>query len=231
MANEKVTYGFKVDAERKEDLQKKINESGMSPEEFILSAVTSYEKSRAKLSIASDIEIKQVDEHLTRVSEIFTALCKSRKDAMTSHVEDVSFYKGIVEQQKAQILDAKTEAEEIVQEVRATAKESVKTAEEHAGIANKALLDTRKELAIVLDQTAMQADLISEYKSKNDTLTGIIAKNQSVINQAEELQADYTTYKTTVTEQMQILRQTLTQAELEAQKVKEDMKHQAKKHQ
>jgi len=220
-----------MDSERKENLQRKIVESGMSAEEFILQAFEALEQSKIKASVSSDIEIKQVDEHLVRVSEMFVALCKSRKDAIASHEETANFYKDIVEQQKAQILDAKNEAEETVEEIRVAAKEAVEKAEEQTKFSNKNLIDTQKELARISEQVATQAQLIIEYKIKNENLSGIIVKNQAIIDQTEKIQADYIAYKVTTAEQIVVLNQAIADAENEVQRTSREIKGQSQKHQ
>lgn len=120
---------------------------------------------------------------------------------------------------------------ETIQEVRSVAKEATEKAEEQVKVSNKVLADIQKELATALDQTAMQAELIIEYKSKNETLSGIIVKNQAIIDQTEKIQADYTAYKATTVEQFATLNQTLTDAKNEVQRVSKAIEGQSQNHQ
>lgn len=132
--SEIVTYSVKIDAEQRDLLQKKITESEMTAGTFLSAMLTNYEATQSRESLSDVMELKQLQNHLARIEEIYISLAKSRKDAEENQDHIVADLKEQLIAVKANLVDtqaiAKAEVESITKQLKELQKQAAKQREE-----------------------------------------------------------------------------------------------------
>lgn len=133
--SEIVTYSVKIDAEQRDLLQKKITESEMTAGSFLATMLTNYEATQTRESLSDIRELKQLQNHVARIEEIYISLAKSRKDAEESQDHIVADLKEQLAIAKANLLDtqtaAKAEVETITTQLKELESQTAKQREAH----------------------------------------------------------------------------------------------------
>jgi hypothetical protein len=115
--SEIVTYSLKIDAEQRDLLQKKITESTMTAGSFLSAMLTNYEATQNRESLSDIRELHQLQQHITRIEEIYIGLAKSRRDAEESQDHIVLELKEQLLLAKANLVDVQAKAKEEVESV------------------------------------------------------------------------------------------------------------------
>lgn len=133
--SEIVTYSVKIDAEQRDLLQKKITESEMTAGTFLSAMLTNYEATQSRESLSDIMELKQLQNHLARIEEIYISLAKSRKDAEENQDHIVADLKEQLIAAKANLVDtqaiAKAEVESITKQLKELQKQIAKQREDY----------------------------------------------------------------------------------------------------
>ncbi len=233
---EKITFGAKVETELNTEIKARIAELGLTGEEYILQSYQAFERSKRKSAVENDIEIKQVEDLLIRVNEVFVGLCKSRQDVVNSK-------NGLIDNHLIEIEEIKTVATEEakkllgeIEEIKTTSSEKVKAAEvsrnetteqmkiltadfkKQTENLTKTISDLQKELDTTKSQVATQNEFITELKLQKEQLANTIAQSQNKIEQAEKIKTEFEDFKNHSSEKITELNQVIMDSKIEVQK-------------
>lgn len=233
---EKVAFGFKVEPDISTEIKAKIAELGLSGEEYILQSFAAFERNRKASTIENNGEIKQVEDLLLRVGEIFVGVCKSRQDTTKSKESLIDTHLNEIEELKVSFSEERKKFLEEIEEIKVSSIEKVKAAEQsrnevaeqmkvlttefkkQSDIMTKTITDMQKEIDATKNQISTQSDFIAELKLQKEQLADVIAKNQNQIEQAEKTANEFTAYKASTAEQINLLNKTIMDSKIEAQK-------------
>lgn len=183
------TFGVKVSEEMYEKVREVIESSGTSSKEWFERAIALYEMNAIKQG-SSDYtqDLTELEHHTTRMYELIVNMIQRSVHLKEHAVKDVA---DKLESKEAIITDLQQQNQQIKQEI-AMKTEGISAFEEQV-----------KDLEgkLLANQTMLENNqaLISEYKDKNDTLSGLVTKYQGY---AEENQALKKTFEIEKTEWM-----------------------------
>ncbi|MEG0451023.1 MAG: hypothetical protein RR595_14290 [Lysinibacillus sp.] len=180
------TFGVKVSEEMYEKVREVIESSGTSSKEWFERAIALYEMNAIKQG-SSDYtqDLTELEHHTTRMYELIVNMIQRSVYLKEHAVKDVA---NKLESKEAIITDLQQQNQQIKQEVAmktegiSAFEEQVKELEEKL-IANQTMLENNQAL-------------ISEYKDKNDTLSGLVTKYQGYAEENEALKKTFEIEKT-----------------------------------
>lgn len=179
------TFGVKVSEEMYEKAKMVIESSGVSTKEWFEKAVALYEINSIKQG-SSDYtqDLTELEHHTTRIYELIANMIQRSVYLKDHAVKDISdrleSKEAIISEFQQQILNFKEEITVksntviALQEQEQELKEKLK--------ANETTLENNQAL-------------IAEYKEKNDTLSGLVAKYQAFAEENEQLKATFSEEK------------------------------------
>ena len=175
------TFGVKVSEEMYEKVREVIESSGTSSKEWFERAIALYEMNAIKQG-SSDYtqDLTELEHHTTRMYELIVNMIQRSVYLKEHAVKDVA---DKLESKEAIITDLQQQNQQIKQEVAiktegiSAFEEQVKELEEKL-IANQTMLENNQAL-------------ISEYKDKNDTLSGLVTRYQGYAEENEVLKKTF----------------------------------------
>lgn len=171
------TFGVKVSEEMYEKVREVIESSGTSSKEWFERAIALYEMNAIKQG-SSDYtqDLTELEHHTTRMYELIVNMIQRSVHLKEYAVKEVAEK---LESKEAIITDLQQQNQEFKQEVE-TKKEGILEFEKQAEELGEKLL---------ANQTMLENNqaLISEYKDKNDTLSGLVTKYQGYAEENEKL--------------------------------------------
>lgn len=180
------TFGVKVSEEMYEKVREVIESSGTSSKEWFERAIALYEMNAIKQG-SSDYtqDLTELEHHTTRMYELIVNMIQRSVHLKEHAVKEVADKLGSKE---AIITELQQQNQQFKQEMTAK-KEGILAFEEQV-----------KELEekILANQTMLENNqaLISEYKDKNDTLSGLVTKYQGYAEENEALKKTFEIEKT-----------------------------------
>lgn len=193
------TFGIKVSEEMYEKAKLVIESSGVSTKDWFAKAVALYEMNAIKQgSTEYTQDLNELEHHTTRIYELITNMMQRSIYLKDSAVKEVS--------------DKLTEKEAVINEFQqqiVSFKEELKTKtllHKQLEAEHKETIEKLKSMETTLENN--QA-LIAEYKEKNDTLSGLLAKYQTFADENEELKRQHADEISTFTIQLSAAEQSL----------------------
>ena len=180
------TFGVKVSEEMYEKVREVIESSGTSSKEWFERAIALYEMNAIKQG-SSDYtqDLTELEHHTTRMYELIVNMIQRSVHLKEYAVKDVA---DKLESKEAIITDLQQQNQQIKQEV-AMKTEGISAFEEQV-----------KDLEgkLLANQTMLENNqaLISEYKDKNDALSGLVTKYQGYAEENETLKKTFEIEKT-----------------------------------
>ena len=180
------TFGVKVSEEMYEKVREVIESSGTSSKEWFERAIALYEMNAIKQG-SSDYtqDLTELEHHTTRMYELIVNMIQRSVHLKEYAVKEVAEK---LESKEAIITDLQQQTQQLKMEV-VTKTEGIQAFEEQV-----------KELEekILANQTMLENNqaLISEYKDKNDTLSGLVTKYQGYAEENEALKKSFEMEKT-----------------------------------
>lgn len=180
------TFGVKVSEEMYEKVREVIESSGTSSKEWFERAIALYEMNAIKQG-SSDYtqDLTELEHHTTRMYELIVNMIQRSVHLKEHAVKDVA---DKLESKEAIITDLQQQNQQIKQEI-AMKTEGISAFEEQV-----------KDLEgkLLANQTMLENNqaLISEYKDKNDTLSGLVTKYQGYAEENEALKKNFEIEKT-----------------------------------
>lgn len=180
------TFGVKVSEEMYEKVREVIESSGTSSKEWFERAIALYEMNAIKQG-SSDYtqDLTELEHHTTRMYELIVNMIQRSVHLKEHAVKNVA---DKLASKEAIITDLQQQNQQIKQEV-AMKTEGITAFEEQV-----------KDLEgkLLANQTMLENNqaLISEYKDKNDTLSGLVTKYQGYAEENEALKKNFEIEKT-----------------------------------
>lgn len=180
------TFGVKVSEEMYEKVREVIESSGTSSKEWFERAIALYEMNAIKQG-SSDYtqDLTELEHHTTRMYELIVNMIQRSVHLKEYAVKEVAEK---LESKEAIITDLQQQTQQLKMEVE-TKTEGIQKFEEQV-----------KELEekLLANQTMLENNqaLISEYKDKNDTLSGLVTKYQGYAEENEALKKSFEMEKT-----------------------------------
>jgi chromosome segregation ATPase len=171
------TISFKVEDELREKAQNLIKASGMTAKEWFQKAIATAELQSVKegaTDYASDLS--EMEVHTTRIFELVSNMVQKSIYLRDKSVRDLET---LLEQQREITANFQSKLHEMTEQ-----KEQASVELEESRKVQVDLEKQLKELREILETNKL---LISEYKVKNDTLTGLVAKYESYAKENEQL--------------------------------------------
>lgn len=185
------TFGVKVSEEMYEKAKMVIESSGVSSKDWFEKAVALYELNSIKQG-SSDYtqDLSELEHHTTRMYELIVNMIQRSVYLKDHAVKDIS---DKLESKEAIILD--------FQQQIAQLKEELKLKTDMTNYLEELEKESKEKLKA--NETTLENNqaLIAEYKEKNDTLSGLVAKYQGYAEENEQLKIDFSTEKATLIEQ------------------------------
>ena len=175
------TFGVKVSEEMYEKVREVIESSGTSSKEWFERAIALYEMNAIKQG-SSDYtqDLTELEHHTTRMYELIVNMIQRSVHLKEYAVKEVAEK---LESKEAIITDLQQQTQQLKMEVE-TKTEGIQKFEEQV-----------KELEekLLTNQTMLENNqaLISEYKDKNDTLSGLVTKYQGYAEENEALKKSF----------------------------------------
>lgn len=180
------TFGVKVSEEMYEKVREVIESSGTSSKEWFERAIALYEMNAIKQG-SSDYtqDLTELEHHTTRMYELIVNMIQRSVHLKEYAVKEVAEK---LESKEAIITDLQQQNQEFKQDVE-TKKEGILEFEKQVEELGEKLL---------ANQTMLENNqaLISEYKDKNDTLSGLVTKYQGYAEENEALKKTFEIEKT-----------------------------------
>ncbi|ARK26372.1 hypothetical protein SporoP37_16450 (plasmid) [Sporosarcina sp. P37] len=180
------TFGVKVSEEMYEKVREVIESSGTSSKEWFERAIALYEMNAIKQG-SSDYtqDLTELEHHTTRMYELIVNMIQRSVHLKDYAVKEVAEK---LESKEAIITDLQQQTQQLKMEV-ATKTEGIQTFEEQV---------EELEDKLLANQTMLENNqaLISEYKDKNDTLSGLVTKYQGYAEENEALKKSFEMEKT-----------------------------------
>lgn len=179
------TFGVKVSEEMYEKAKMVIESSGVSTKEWFEKAVALYEINAIKQG-SSDYtqDLTELEHHTTRIYELIANMIQRSVYLKEHAVKDIS---DKLELKESMISDFQMQFLQFKEDIVAKNKTVLALQEQE-----QALKEKLKANETMLENN--QA-LIAEYKEKNDTLSGLVAKYQAFAEENEQLKATFTEEK------------------------------------
>lgn len=203
------TFGFKVTDEVYDRAKMVVDASGLSSKEWFENALAMYEvKSLQSTAPEFARNLNELELHTTRIYDLVVNMVQQSMHFKDSAVQEVA----------AQLTKKEALVNEL-QEKLQTTKEYVATLETENKNQNELLEQAQGQLEESRKSIENSQLLISEYKEKNDSLTGLVAKYQGYAEENEQLKTVHAREKNELIENAQneknILEQALKASETE----------------
>lgn len=185
------TFGVKVSEEMYEKAKMVIESSGVSSKDWFEKAVALYELNTIKQG-SNDYtqDLSELEHHTTRMYELIVNMIQRSVYLKDHAVKDIS---DKLESKEAIIQEFQQQLFQLKEEI--TLKNNMLTALQEQEKEFKEKLKTN-EITLENNQA-----LIAEYKEKNDTLSGLVAKYQAYAEENEQLKIDFSNEKAALVEQ------------------------------
>lgn len=184
------TFGVKVSEEMYEKAKTVIESSGVSSKDWFEKAVALYELNSIKQG-SSDYtqDLSELEHHTTRMYELIVNMIQRSVYLKDHAVKDIS---DKLESKEAIILE--------FQQQLAQLKEEIKLKTDMINYLEELEKESKEKLKV--NETTLENNqaLIAEYKEKNDTLNGLVAKYQAYANENEQLKSDFSKERATLAE-------------------------------
>lgn len=143
--------------------------------------IAAFELQQARNLIPSRAkEIAEFADHVKRLNDIYLnalELNVNTEDFIRmEYSQRIETQQGVIQSQQEQIVASKSS----ISDLTAQLKESQKT-----------ITESEKTIKAAEAQASTQAQLIAEYREKNETLASMITKNQATLDQAEQIKLEY----------------------------------------
>ncbi|MGG2114145.1 hypothetical protein ABFY60_27630 [Lysinibacillus pakistanensis] len=175
------TFGVKVSEEMYEKAKMVIESSGVSTKEWFEKAVALYEINAIKQG-ASDYtqDLTELEHHTTRIYELIANMIQRSVYLKDHAVKDIS---DKLDLKEAMISDFQLQFLQFKEEITAKDKALLALQEQEHELKEK----------LKANETTLENNqaLIAEYKEKNDTLSGLVAKYQAFAEENEQLKAAF----------------------------------------
>lgn len=198
------TLGIKVTEEVYDKAKSVIEMSGLTAKDWLEKAVSLYELNSLKDDISGDYsnDLAELEVHTTRIYTLISNMI-----ARSTYLKDYAV---------KEVTDKLETKENIInefQEQNKSLKATISSLEEQEKLANANASALENKLATMHNSLENNQALIHEYKEKNDTLNGLLAKYNDYADENERLKTELATAKVEFTE---------------AEKDKEQLAHQLK---
>lgn len=200
------TFGVKVSEEMYEKAKMVIESSGISSKEWFEKAVALYEINAIKQG-SSDYtqDLTELEHHTTRIYELIANMIQRSVYLKDHAVKDIS---DKLDLKESMISDFQIQFLQFKEEITAKDKTVLTLQEQEHELKEK----------LKANETTLENNqaLIAEYKEKNDTLSGLVAKYQAFAEENEQLKAAFAEEKeallTSAASEKQLLQEALTTA-------------------
>ena len=186
------TFGVKVSEEMYEKAKMVIESSGVSSKDWFEKAVALYELNTIKQG-SSDYtqDLSELEHHTTRMYELIVNMIQRSVYLKDHAVKDIS---DKLESKEAIIQDFQQQLFQLKEEIK------VKT----DTINYLEAVEKESKEKLKANETTLENNqaLIAEYKEKNDTLSGLVAKYQAYAEENEQLKIDFSNEKAALVEQV-----------------------------
>lgn len=177
------TFGVKVSEELNDRVKQMVEASGISTKEWFEKAVALTETNAIKQG-ATDYQqdLSELEVHTTRIYELISNMVQRSvyiKDHAVKELDDK------LQQKESIIGEYQEKTKSAIEEAKA-ARELLKGVEQEKNELSKQLEDQR----VTNENNQL---LIHEYKEKNDTLSGLVAKYQGYAEENEQLKEQFST--------------------------------------
>ena len=174
------TISFKVEDEMIEKARELIEASGGSSKEWFQKAVTLAEIQSTK-EMAGDYasDLTELEAHTSRIYELISNVVQKSIYLKESSIKDIEKQ---LDDQRDITSKYQERVKELENELLATQGRLEESAQEQANLADR-LEDTRQS-------AETNKLLVDEYKEKNDTLNGLLAKYENYATENEELKQE-----------------------------------------
>lgn len=171
------TISFKVEEELKEQAQHLIKASGMTGKEWFQKAVAIAELQLVKEGAADYAsDLSELEVHTTRIFELVSNMVQKSIYLKDKAIDDLE---KLLEQQREITTSFQSKLHEITERKDQALKEQE--------VSQKEQTELEKQLEELRETLETNKLLISEYKDKNDTLTGLLAKYEGYASENEQL--------------------------------------------
>jgi len=183
---ELIGYTFKVTDEQKENIQNRIKGSNLQAGEYLQMLVNSFDAQQHRETIIDDAEVKQLDNHLARISEIYLSMAKGRADEKQFASNSQAELADNIKLLKSELFDLKEFTELQLAELRTNTDIEIELASERAILAeqNESKAVDEKDKAEANESLAKRS--LSKLEEYNETLKGQIADAKQEIIIANE---------------------------------------------
>ena len=184
------TLGIKVTEEVYDKAKAVIEMSGLTAKDWIEKAVALYEINSLKDGISGDYsnDLAELEVHTTRIYTLISNMV-----ARSTYLKDHAV-KEVTDK-----LEGKESIISELQEQNKSLKATISTLEEQHKLANENVLSLEEKLTTMQNSLDNNQALINEYKEKNDTLNGLLAKYSDYANENERLKTALATVKAELT--------------------------------
>lgn len=193
------TFGFKVSDEDYERAKLLIETSGLSSKEWFQNALANYEVKALQTNAPEySRNLTELELHTTRIYELVVGMVQQSIYFKDHAVREVSEQLEKKEQLMLELQEKLQQTKQTVQTLQAEKQELTAIQAEQAKQLEEGRLSTENSQL-----------LIAEYKEKNDSLTGLVAKYQSYAEENEKLKISFAEEKevllrTTATEKQEL---------------------------
>ncbi|MEK4701895.1 hypothetical protein MKX47_20555 [Solibacillus sp. FSL R7-0668] len=185
------TFGVKVSEEMYEKAKMVIESSGVSSKDWFEKAVALYELNTIKQG-SSDYtqDLTELEHHTTRMYELIVNMIQRSVYLKDHAVKDIS---DKLESKEAIISDFQHQFLQFKEEIKLKT-DMINYLEE---------LEKESKEKLKANETTLENNqaLIAEYKEKNDTLSGLVAKYQAFADENEQLKIAFSKEKSALIEQ------------------------------
>lgn len=171
------TFGFKVSDEDYERAKLLIETSGLSSKEWFQNALANYEVKALQTNAPEySRNLTELELHTTRIYELVVGM-----------VQQSIYFKEHAVREVSEQLEKKEHLMLELQEKLQQTKQTVQTLQAEKQELTAIQAEQAKQLEEGRLSTENSELLIAEYKEKNDSLTGLVAKYQSYAEENEKL--------------------------------------------
>lgn len=171
------TFGFKVSDEDYERAKLLIETSGLSSKEWFQNALANYEVKALQTNAPEySRNLTELELHTTRIYELVVGMVQQSIYFKDHAVREVSEQLEKKEQLMLELQEKLQQTKQTVQTLQAEKQELTAVQAEQAKQLEEGRLSTENSQL-----------LIAEYKEKNDSLTGLVAKYQGYAEENEKL--------------------------------------------
>ncbi|WP_150274083.1 hypothetical protein [Paenibacillus tepidiphilus] len=182
--SEKITKGYKISQESKQHIEELFAGSEFNDQgDFLLHMASLYEMQKLKNNEVAGYakQLDELDFHTRRISELFLSMVMveqtSRVRVGEEHAERVGELSSVISSQHDEIRQLS---------------EDLGKAAALTGNMQKQIEELEKHVQQLQQANERGEDLISEYKTRFDSFSGLLASQAEEVNQAKALQSQLT---------------------------------------